>query len=56
MKKKAALIGATGLIGSNLLEILCDDSHFESVTVVVRRAIEINHPKVMVHQELYMVL
>ena len=46
--KTATLIGATGLIGSHLLEILQNDPKYSLVTVLVRRPVAINHPKVKV--------
>lgn len=45
MKKKAIILGASGLIGSELLTLLLSDSNFESVTVFVRQSLNINHPK-----------
>lgn len=43
---KATLIGATGLIGSHLLEILLQDPAFEKVTVLVRKPLlGLNHAK-----------
>lgn len=48
MNKNAVLLGATGLIGSRLLEILCQDDYFESITLVVRRPINIDNDKVAV--------
>lgn len=43
---KATLIGATGLIGSHLLEILLQDPAFEKVTVLVRKPLlGLSHPK-----------
>lgn len=47
--KNALLIGATGLVGSHLLQQLLDDSRFKSVTVFVRRSTEISHPKMKEH-------
>jgi uncharacterized protein YbjT (DUF2867 family) len=44
--KTATLIGATGLIGSNLLELLCDEPEYKTIKVLVRRPVPINHPKV----------
>lgn len=41
----ASLIGATGLIGNYLLEELLKDDHFNTVKILVRRPVEINHPK-----------
>lgn len=43
---KATLIGATGLIGSHLLEILLQDPAFVKVTVLVRKPLlGLNHAK-----------
>ncbi|MCU0369987.1 MAG: NAD(P)H-binding protein [Bacteroidales bacterium] len=44
----AALIGATGLIGGHLLEILQADEDFNAIRVIVRRPVEFNHPKIKV--------
>lgn len=41
----ATLIGATGLIGSHLLDLLLADSYFDTVRILVRRPLELNHPK-----------
>lgn len=46
--KTATLIGATGLIGSHVLEILKSDVFFKSVNVIVRRPLHIDHPKITV--------
>lgn len=48
MGKSAIVIGATGLIGSHLVSILCGDDYFTSVKLIVRREIDISHPKVSV--------
>jgi uncharacterized protein YbjT (DUF2867 family) len=45
MKKKAILLGASGLIGSNLLQQLLTSDHYAEVLVVVRKALNIQHPK-----------
>lgn len=37
MAKTAALLGATGMTGSYLLELLLNDPYFDSVRVIVRR-------------------
>ncbi|MBL7725192.1 MAG: NAD(P)H-binding protein [Chitinophagaceae bacterium] len=42
---KATVIGATGLIGGYLLELLLKDDHFDSVRVLVRRPFEPDYPK-----------
>lgn len=46
----ATLIGATGLIGGHLLQLLQEDPGFEVIKVLVRRPVEIVHPKVQVIQ------
>ena len=45
MGKTATIIGATGLIGQFLLEGLLNDDHYETVRILVRRPVEITHPK-----------
>ena len=41
----ATLVGATGLIGSNLLQELLNDIYFDTVRILIRRPIDITHPK-----------
>lgn len=50
MSKTATLIGATGLVGGHLLQLLQEDSDFGVIKVLVRRPVEIMHPKVQVIQ------
>lgn len=45
---KVTLLGATGLIGGHILDYLLQDDAFSSVTLIVRRQIDISHPKVKV--------
>ncbi|UYZ22834.1 oxidoreductase [Mesobacillus jeotgali] len=46
MAGKAALIaGATGLIGKELLQFLLNGNEYDKVVAIVRRPVEINHPK-----------
>jgi uncharacterized protein YbjT (DUF2867 family) len=45
--KKAILFGASGFIGSYLLDELLNNNGYERVTVVVRRPLDINHPKLV---------
>lgn len=47
--KTALLIGATGLVGSELTNLLLADSRFERVRVFVRRSTGKNHPKLEEH-------
>lgn len=44
-KKTATLIGATGLIGSHLLQELLNDSYFDTVRILIRRPVDITHSK-----------
>lgn len=43
--KKAILFGASGFIGSILLQQLLDSPYYSLVTIVVRRPLAISHPK-----------
>jgi uncharacterized protein YbjT (DUF2867 family) len=47
-QKTAALIGATGLIGAQILHQLLEDPYFSNINVLVRRPIDLAHPKVKV--------
>src|SRR6187399_431486 len=42
---RASLIGATGLIGGYLLEELLNDPWFDTIRILIRRPIDISHPK-----------
>ena len=42
---RATIIGATGLTGSYLLDELLQDNYFDTVTILVRRPLEITHAK-----------
>jgi uncharacterized protein YbjT (DUF2867 family) len=41
----ATIIGSTGLIGSYLLEELLMDDNFDTVRILIRRPVELTHPK-----------
>lgn len=41
----ATLVGATGLIGSYLLEELLNDPYFDTVRILIRRPVDITHAK-----------
>lgn len=45
-RKTATLIGATGLIGGHLLNLLQNDIDFQRVRILVRRPLAIQHPKI----------
>jgi uncharacterized protein YbjT (DUF2867 family) len=43
--KKAVLLGASGLVGSLLLEELLEDQDYQKVIAIVRKEINLSHPK-----------
>lgn len=43
--KKAIIYGASGLVGSYILQLLLNDSNYEQVIIVVRKDLGIRHPK-----------
>ena len=45
--KRAIVFGASGFVGSNLLKELLNSPDYEQVTVVVRKKLNINHPKLI---------
>jgi uncharacterized protein YbjT (DUF2867 family) len=45
MSKKAIVAGASGLIGSHLLELLLNDPGYSEVLALVRTPLELNHSK-----------
>ena len=49
MKKKAIILGATGLTGSHLLELLLNDSDYDVVKVFTRKKLPNIHPKLEEH-------
>src|SRR5215212_5494618 len=44
-KRTATIIGATGLIGGELLDLLLNDPYFETVKIIIRRPFNREHPK-----------
>ncbi|MCC5919789.1 MAG: oxidoreductase [Cyclobacteriaceae bacterium] len=46
-KSSAMIVGATGLIGNNLLHQLLKDSSYDKVIAVVRTKIDLEHPKLL---------
>lgn len=48
MSKTCLLLGATGLIGGHCLQLLCEDTSYEKITVLVRRPFHFKHEKVNV--------
>lgn len=49
-QKTALIIGASGLIGRHLLDLLLQDDFYSSVTSIGRRKLDLNHPKL--HQKI----
>ncbi|MHA6481444.1 NAD(P)H-binding protein [Paenibacillus sp. strain BS8-2] len=45
MKRRAVIAGATGLVGGELVKLLLGSKDYESVTVLVRRRINLAHPR-----------
>lgn len=45
-RRTATVIGATGLIGSHLVELLQDDPYFSTIVVLSRRPVSFDHPNV----------
>ena len=41
----ATIIGATGLIGSYLLNELLNDPFYDTVKILIRKPLDITHPK-----------
>lgn len=41
----ATIIGATGLIGGYLLELLLQDDHVDTIRILIRHPLELSHPK-----------
>ncbi|MDD1505044.1 NAD(P)H-binding protein [Lysinibacillus sp. CNPSo 3705] len=46
--RAAIVVGATGLTGTSLVEQLCENDEYISVTVIARRALAFTHPKLEV--------
>lgn len=55
MSAKSALIaGATGLTGSELVKVLLDDPAYDKVKILVRRPLDMEHPKLeQIHADFY---
>ncbi len=45
MKKTAIILGATGLTGSHLLNLLLNSEDYEKVKIFTRKSTELKHPK-----------
>lgn len=49
MKKEAIILGATGLTGSHLLQLLMEDDQYKRIKVFTRRSLSLSHPKIEEH-------
>ncbi len=47
--KSALLVGSTGLVGSQLLLLLLETEYYSKVSILVRKPVELVHPKLTVH-------
>jgi nucleoside-diphosphate-sugar epimerase len=47
--KSAVIAGASGLIGSSLYKILLESSQYDCVHLLVRKKIDVDHPKLVQH-------
>lgn len=47
LNKTALLLGASGLTGRNVLQLLLNDSLYTQVTIYVRRPVKLSHPKLI---------
>lgn len=48
--KTALVVGATGIVGKELVAQLCEDERYQQVTIWVRRKPAFNHPKLIVQE------
>ena len=46
--RSALVVGATGLVGSALVKLLCESEEYAAVNVISRRPLDYTHPKLMV--------
>lgn len=46
--RSALVVGATGLVGSSLVKLLCESKEYAAVNVISRRPLDFTHPKLVV--------
>lgn len=46
--RSALVVGATGLVGSSLVKLLCESKEYAAVNVISRRPLDYTHPKLVV--------
>lgn len=49
MTKKVLVLGASGLVGSNLTRLLCEDITYDEIHILVRKSTNWMHPKLTEH-------
>jgi uncharacterized protein YbjT (DUF2867 family) len=49
LQRTALLVGATGLIGDGLLELLLEDEYYDKVVVLARRRLTFDYPTLVQH-------
>ena len=49
MAKTAIILGSTGLVGSNILDVVLNDSEYSSVVSFGRRKLSVNNSKLIHH-------
>lgn len=45
--RSALVVGATGLVGSSLVKLLCESEEYAAVNVISRRPLDFKHPKLV---------
>ncbi|MEW9668581.1 oxidoreductase [Ammoniphilus sp. 3BR4] len=45
--KQALILGATGLVGQHVLQLLLTDNNYDKVTILVRDPVSMTHPKLV---------
>ena len=56
MANKAIIAGSSGLIGSNLLDILLREPFYDEVLILVRKELNIQHPISKYNSEIYYIV
>ncbi|WP_028777220.1 NAD-dependent epimerase/dehydratase family protein [Shimazuella kribbensis] len=49
MTKKALILGASGLVGNTLTNLLCNDIAYDEIHILVRRSLNFAHDKLIEH-------
>lgn len=51
--QSAVVIGATGLVGTQVVKLLLEDNDFTEVRILVRSPVSLSHPKLIVQQVVF---